>query len=340
MYRAAVRAVSWLRILSGSGKGVLTYSRKVVITTILASAVGAYGSVVGADVHGPKAAPWIFPPTLPSMNLPPMELRGEDPAQEARGHFKSNTASDPETIDRVSGEEKGPRIPDPMVFDLVRPLGAKRGEAEFNTLTLIPLSRKTRRVDNVTDPLGLVRRSEDLQGIEWAPEIEYAVADGVAVEVEVPMENISVEAYKMAGQATLGTLWNHRFIHGAQAIAQYNRAPRFWTTTWLYLAGFRFDKTWSIFGMSGPRFEHGNSLGGFRKEFLSNVTLFADVTNRTVVGIETNFGQVLGGSAAVLVMPQVHYEVSKRWMIQGGTGVRVTTRLILPEIGLRIIREF
>lgn len=307
--------------------------------TILVSVMGGYGSVLGANVHGPEAAPWFSPP-LPSLNFPPMGLWGEDLAQEARGHFKSDTTSDSETIDRVSGEEKGPRIPDPMVFDLVRPLGAKRGEAEFNTLALVPLSRKTQRVDNVADPLGLVRRSDDLQGIEWAPEIEYAVADGVAVEVEVPMENISVEAYKMAGQATLGTLWNHRFIHGAQAIAQYNRDPRFWTTTWLYLAGFRFDKTWSIFGMFGPRFEHGNSLGGFRKEVLSNVTLFADVTNRTAVGVETNFGQVLGGSAAVLVMPQVHYEVSKRWMVQGGTGVRVTTRLVLPEIGFRIIREF
>jgi hypothetical protein len=51
-------------------------------------------------------------------------------------------------------------------------------------------------------------------------EIEYALTDGLAVELELPMENISVEAYKVAGQTTFGTLWNHRFIHGAQAIAQ------------------------------------------------------------------------------------------------------------------------
>lgn len=72
---------------------------------------------------------------------------------------------------RLNGcpERKGPRIPEPMVFDL---------------------------------------------------EIEYALTDGLAVELELPMENISVEAYKVAGQTTFGTLWNHRFIHGAQAIAQ------------------------------------------------------------------------------------------------------------------------
>jgi hypothetical protein len=216
-----------------------------------------------------------------------MELMGEDLTRDNRGYFTSKTALDSETIERVSGEEKGPRIPDPMVFDLVRPLGAKRGETELNTLVPTPLTRKTQRVDDASDPLGLVRRSPDRQGIEWAPEIEYVLTDGLAFELELPMENISVEAYKVAGQATFGTLWNHRFIHGAQAIAQYNRDPRLWTTTWLYLAGLRIDKTWSIFGMFGPRFEHGNSIGGLNKELLSNVMLFADVTNRLVGGRRT-----------------------------------------------------
>lgn len=36
--------------------------------------------------------------------------------------------------------------------------------------------------------------------------------------------------------------------------------------------------------MFGPRFEYGNSIGGLNKELLSNVTLFADVTNRLVGG--------------------------------------------------------
>lgn len=86
------------------------------------------------------------------------------------------------TIDRASGEEKGPRIPEPMVFDLVRPLGARRGEVEFNTLGLVPLTRKTRKVDDVTDLLGLVRRSPDTQGVEWAPEAEFVLTDGIALE--------------------------------------------------------------------------------------------------------------------------------------------------------------
>lgn len=292
-----------------------------------------------ADELGPKLPAWMARHPAPSVRTPPWELLGRGPLEHPPNRVYAVDAPS-STIERVSGEEKGPRIPDPMVFDLVRPLGAKRGEAEFNTLGVIPLTRKSRQVDDASDPLGLVRRSSDRRGVEWAPEIEYVLADGLAVEFELPMENISVEAYKVAGQATFGTLWHHRFIHGAQVIAQYNSDPRFWTTAWLYLAGFRIDKTWSVFGMFGPRFEHGSSLSGLHKELLSNVTLFADITNRMVAGVETNVGQVLGGHASVLVMPQVHYEVDLHWMIQGGIGVRITHDLTLPEIGFRLIREF
>ena len=244
------------------------------------------------------------------------------------------------TIERVSGERRGPRIPEPMVFDLVRPLGGRRGEGEINALGRIPLRRKARTVDDAPDPLGFVRRSPDTQGLEWAPEIEYDVWDGIGIEFELPMENVRVEAYKGAGQVFFGTGLKDRFIHGSQIIVQYDQQPKIWTTTFLYLAGFRFNETWSVFGMFGPRTELGGRVTDRRTEWLSNVTLFVDVTNRLVAGIETNVGQVVNGHASLLVMPQLHYEVSKRWMIQGGIGTRITKDLTLPEIGFRLIREF
>lgn len=313
--------------------------QKILTATVLVIGLCVFGLRCGAEELGPKLPAWIVPMPASSLRTPPWESMGQDFPPHSRTRVLAVDAPS-STIERVSGEEKGPRIPDPMVFDLVRPLGAKRGEAEFNTLGRIPLARKARQVDDASDPLGLVRRSQDRRGVEWAPEIEYVVADGLAVEFELPMESVSVEAYKVAGQATFGTLWHHHFIHGAQVIAQYNIDPRFWTTAWLYLAGFRIDKTWSVFGMLGPRFEHGNSISGLHKELLSNVTLFADVTNRMVAGVETNLGQVLGGHTTLLVMPQVHYEVDLHWMIQGGIGVRITNDLTLPEIGFRLIREF
>jgi hypothetical protein len=245
-----------------------------------------------------------------------------------------------ETLERTSGEELGPRIAEPMVFDLIRPLGAKRGEGEVNVLGLVPLRGQSKRANDVEDPLGLVRRSPDRGGLEWAPEIEYAVCDGVGLEFEIPLENAHLEAYKAAGQVTFGTGLNHKFIHGAQAIVQYDRAPSLWTTTLLYLAGFRFTKTWSIFGMFGSRAEVSGPVANKAVEVLSNVTLFADVTNRMVAGLETNLGQVVGGEYQLLVMPQLHYEIDRHWMMQVGVGARFSTESTLPEAGFRIIREF
>lgn len=253
---------------------------------------------------------------------------------------KTSTDQPLQTIERVSGEERGPRIAEPMVFDLIRPLGAKRGEREINVLGLVPLHQESSRVSGVQDPLGLVRRSPDREIIEWAPEIEYAVCDGVAIEFELPMENSHVEAYKGAGQITFGTALNHRFIHGAQAILQYGRDSSVWTTTGLYLAGFRFDGTWSVFGMFGGRGEVFGPVADKETELLSNVTLFADVTERMVWGVETNLNHVIGGGTGVLFMPQVHYEIDRYWMIQGGVGARFTTGLTIPVAGFRVIREF
>jgi hypothetical protein len=252
----------------------------------------------------------------------------------------SSAATTFDTIERVSGEEKGPRIAEPMVFDLIRPLGAKRGEGEVNVLGLVPLNNESRHVDTVPDSLGLVRRSADRQGIEWAPEIEYTVCDGIAVEFELPMENAHLEAYKGAGQVTFGTAFDHRFIHGAQVIVQYDRHPSLWTTTLLYLVGFRFDETWSVFGMFGSRAEVVGDVQDKTVDLLANVTLFADVTDRVVAGIETNTSQPFGGNTEILIMPQLHYEIDRHWMIQVGVGARFATGFVLPEAGFRLIREF
>src|SRR5687768_4202682 len=70
----------------------------------------------------------------------------------------------------LSSEELG--IPEPLVFDLVRPLGSARGELEANTL---------------------MTRSSKTGQFAWAPEIEYAFANGYAVELELPFENSSLE---------------------------------------------------------------------------------------------------------------------------------------------------
>lgn len=91
--------------------------------------------------------------------------------------------------------------------------------------------------------------------------------------------------------------------------------------------------------MVGPRFEAGDATKGANAEILGNLTLFADVTDRVVAGVETNYGQVVNGQAAVLVMPLLRDAVSQSWMRQNGGGVRLTRGLPLPEIEGRPMRE-
>jgi hypothetical protein len=307
--------IGWNRI-----KIRLVRSRALLVLGVL-----VFGGV--SEVHAEFSEDGLASSHAPVAHLPRVARLAGDRELEA----------EPQTIERVSGEEKGPRIPEPMVFDLVRPLGARKGEWEVNTLALIPLRRKTGTSNEVTDPSGLVRRSPDKQGVEWAPEIELVLADGIAIEFELPMEDWNLEAYKAAGQLTFGTAFNNRFIHGAQTIIQYNIDSKLWETSLLYLAGFRFDSTWSMLGMFGAR---GIVNGTSDVEVLSNVTLFADLTERLVAGIETNLNQVIGGDTAFLLMPQLHYEISKRWMLQAGAGAQFTSEFILPQLGFRLIREF
>lgn len=95
-----------------------------------------------------------------------------------------------------------PHIPEPLLFDLVRPLGARKGKLEVNTLA---------QINNNGGPLA------------WAPEIEYAFADGLAFELELPTENSSVTDYKIAFQGTLSHNFNNpNLIQGWQVIVEKN----------------------------------------------------------------------------------------------------------------------
>jgi hypothetical protein len=129
-----------------------------------------------------------------------------------------------------------PIIPEPMVFDLVRPLGARRGELEVNVLSLFPFGSRRRE-----------------RATRWAPEIEYALFDGFAVELEFPFEDEELEAYKLALQGTFGRSADERFIHGWQTILEPDTRFADWELTGLYLWGREWTRSWSSLGMIGGR---------------------------------------------------------------------------------------
>lgn len=213
---------------------------------------------------------------------------------------------------------EAPDIPEPMVFDMVRPLGAKQGELEANTLAQRNLSGPDRAV-------------------EWAPEIEYALFDGFAVEAELPIEGTTITDYKMGLQGTFGTFANGRGIHGVQYLGLYNRADSRWESTIVYIVGLRLSERWSTLNMVGVG--DVTFSGPNNRSLIINHSTFFDLDDATHVGVEINTRR--GGDTYTLVMPQAQFTLAKGLSLQGGLGaVRSDGEPWRPRAGARLIKEF
>src|SRR5688500_13999703 len=177
--------------------------------------------------------------------------------------------------------------PEPMVFDLVDPLGAKKGEAEINTL--MSFSPQTGQ-------------------FEWSPEIEYSFADDYAVEFEMPLENTSVKEYKVSLQGTLGKLDKGRMIHGWQVIGRRKNEEKAYAAEALYLNDYKFSSKWSMMNMFGMRHtaiaKSGDYIG------LLNNSVFYSVRENFSIGIEVN-SEISERRWRYRVTPQIQYSFGK-----------------------------
>ena len=198
--------------------------------------------------------------------------------------------------DGALGSQGAPHIPEPMLFDLVRPLGAARGELEVNSLFEQPLNGGH---------------------MEWAPEIEYAFADGYAIEFELPFEGSELKEYKLALQGTFGTLRGDSMIHGWQSITYYERETDRVSADLLYLNGMELAPRWSTFNMVGLR--RSNTEMGIDYLGLLNNSVFYDVSQTLTLGLELNH-EFDDKRWRALVVPQVHYDMSQHVSIQFGGG--------------------
>lgn len=216
-----------------------------------------------------------------------------------------------------AGAQTAPQIAEPMVFDLVRPLGARRGELEINTLAQYDMSAPDRIV-------------------EWAPEIEYAVADGFAVELELPLEGRKVTDFKIGLQGTFGVINKGRGIHGVQYLGLWNRAHGRWESSLLYVLGNRFGPRASTLTMIGVG-EVGAG-GPDTRALLLNHTSFYDISPATTAGVEVNIR--VGRDRSTLVMPQIQQALTDRLQIQAGLGAtRDEDAPWRPRVGMRLVRQ-
>jgi hypothetical protein len=190
-----------------------------------------------------------------------------------------------------------PRIPEPMLFDLVRPLGDAKGKLEINTLADHNL------------------RSGE---VNWAPEIEYSFLDGYAVELELPFNDLSLAQYKFAFQGTLGTLLDSRMIHGWQVIGRHDRHEKHYFTDVLYLNGMHLSGKWSLFYMLGVR--SNLSVKRERLNGLFNNSVFYSFSRQLTLGLEINSELPRWQKWRYRVIPQIHYDFTRHTALQLGGG--------------------
>ncbi|WP_373531177.1 hypothetical protein [Vampirovibrio sp.] len=210
-------------------------------------------------------------------------------------------------------------IPEPMVFDLVRPLGAKKGALEINTLFQGGWQHKGRFSNH------------------WAPEVEYAFRDGMALEFELPMGNLQTEALKFAFQATLPSRLE-RVVHGVQFFNEYGLRDRTLGMTAVHIGGLRLSDRWSVLSING--LENANLMRKPSLAGLINNSLFYRKSDKMTLGIETNL-RLKRRENGFLLMPQIHLELTPHYSLQMGAGFRKESGLALvPTVGMRLIRTF
>jgi hypothetical protein len=216
----------------------------------------------------------------------------------------------------VNAAGRGPRLHEPLYFDLVRGLGAHAGELEMNTL--------------VTEELGA-------QGVEtrWAPEVELAVLDGLALELELPHVEDELQAIKGAVQLTLPAPSHIR--HGVQILEEHSLvlAQSEEKLSGLYLIGTGSGRFSALLlaGAQGWLDQDGESS----LHSLSNLSFFCELGKQSVLGLETDLRLGEAGLESLRVLPQFHQSFGNHIALQLGLGLAARVDQIAPFASTRLI---
>jgi hypothetical protein len=218
-------------------------------------------------------------------------------------------------------------FPEPMVYDLVRGLDADRGELEANVLVL-------------ARPLKGARLA-----LQYAPEIEWAFADGHAVELELPCVEDRLEAVKLALQGRLGEA-RDTVQHGWQVLAEVALDRSDAQLALTHIGNFLLGERLRVVSIVGGLFELHEPLESRRAMttgLLANASMYYAVAPMLSLGFEGNALASLDGDGAGrvawLAMPQAHVQLNHHVRIQAGLGVTGGGGPLAPQAGVRAIIE-
>lgn len=194
-------------------------------------------------------------------------------------------------------------LPEPMFFDLVLGLDAHAGDVEMNSLASVERQPGT--------------------PWHWGPELEAAVFDGVAFEIELPHVQDRLDALKAAAQVVLPGS-RDPYFHAFQTI--YERAARFTehsaSLLYVFAVGDNAPEAsrWSLLGLWGGEtvFTEERMLGWHT---LINTTVFYRVLPTTVVGVETNLELKATSVERLRILPQLQHEFGQHFALQLGIGM-------------------
>jgi hypothetical protein len=214
-------------------------------------------------------------------------------------------------------------IPEPLHFDLVRNLGAKKGELEVNVLATAAKG----------NPYG------------FAPEIEYAFLDNHAIELELPFEGTHWESIKMGYQYTLPVCCIRSYIHGLQFLVEKGvHGFDFFQATGMYVSGYKLDENIGFMFINGLQINRGKGqrtgiLGEvlfwdekpfypfWEKQpirdtfsYIHNANIFYDFSETWIFGFEINTHWDFKKQKDILFLPNIKYNITKHSSIHFGVG--------------------
>lgn len=206
-------------------------------------------------------------------------------------------------------------VPEPMLFDLVRSLSARAGEKELG--------------------VGVNQRGDEL---EIGPELEYVLADGHAVEVEVMSPQNEHRGVKGVYQGTAGRALGGRFLHGPHLTGGYTPGRQLLESSAVYVGCLRLDPTWSMIAMGGIEGERRGEEGRFGP--VVNASIFADLHHSLILGLEGTWNQPAAGLNRYEVMPQLRWDLDETFHLQAGYGATLDAGQVRPLASLRVSHAF
>ncbi|MBA3901529.1 MAG: phosphoribosylformylglycinamidine synthase [Bacteroidetes bacterium] len=230
---------------------------------------------------------------------------------------------------------------EPLYIDLIRDLGARKGEKEWN-------------VGFGMNPNGKGNDYEALIEYEWAP------IDRLGLEVELPFKyNFSrdpenTEKNRMEGLKTavqwsffvsekMKTTFALGYINELEITSlsgkESSKAIGGNTYNPFFVAAKRWGKNFHTLLYTGPMFEHDFCNQQMHTIFQINSNIHYMFGNtRHFVGLEVN-QEVHNGNLETVLRPQVRYEVSEKLMIGFVTGIPVNRVVKTPSAFFRLIYE-